>query len=349
MTLFVLAGIALQATAWANPRTIPARKPSVLKPGQAVRLPGQDKYARELLRQMLQAEQQVALSGDQVTFLIRNGQPVTSEQQVLRNGTHAYRMEYVQPANLAGELIIDNGSTFWHYSPSTKRLEQGASRINRLRSRVPQVMAQIKQGSLAAQYLGQDTVAGRTCSVVEVTSRDTTQAPQRRFWIDPTNGAQLRIDEYDANGQVLSSSYYNTVSYNPQIGPDAFRAPSVPQAIRQSAPAAAAGATPLTLPQAQALAGFTIQQPTYVPHGFRFQSASVSDFRRKKLVSLRYVNGLNVLSLFETSVGPRVAAQPALVTRPRPGVLNLVQNGLRFILVGNLSPDEMEKVIISVH
>lgn len=293
---------------------------------------------------MLQAEQRVALSGDQVTYLLRNGQPVTSEQRVLRNGTRAFRLEYAQPSNLAGELIIDDGHTFWHYAPTTKKLEEGASRINRLRGRVPRVMKQIKEGSLTAQYLGQDVVAGRNCDVVEVASRDLTQAPRRRFWIDPTNGAQLRIDEFGANGQLLSSSYYTSVSYNPPLGADAFRPPPGAHPVMPEA-----GSVPLTLPQAQAQAGFTIQQPTYLPAGFHFQAASVSDFRRKKLVALRYVNGLNVLSLFETSLGPRAAAQPPQITRPRPGVLNLVQNGLRFILVGNLTPNEMEKVIISVH
>jgi outer membrane lipoprotein-sorting protein len=307
----------------------------------------QDMAARNLLRQMLQAEQRVALSGDQVTSITRNGQIVTSEQRILRNGTRALRLEYVQPANLAGEQIIDDGHTFWHYTPSTKKLEVSASRVDSLRVRVPQVMSQIKQGLLTVQWIGQDTVAGHNCAVVEVASQDASQAPRRRFWIDMTNGAQLRIDAFGANGQQLSSSYYTSVTYNPTFAKDAFRPPAIPGDVH--ATPAETGSTPLTLPQAQAAAGFPIQQPTYLPTGFHFQTASVSDFRRQKLVALRYVNGLSVLSVFETPLAPRAAERPGEIKYPRPGVLIMTQSGLRFLVVGNLSRNEMEKVIISVH
>lgn len=323
------------------------RRPAAPRPFTSTTVSPPDGSARKLLRQMLQAEQRVSLSGDQVTYLLRNGQPVTSEQHVLRNGTHAFRMDYLQPPSLAGETIIDNGRTFWHYSPANKKMEVGPSRIDRLRSRVPEVMNQIKERVLTVQYLGQDIVAGKNCAVVEVAGRDLTQSPRRRFWIDPTNGAQLRIDQFGAGGQLQSSSYYTSVSYNPVIPPGAFTPPVAAKGTRVTAPEATVPS--LTIPQAQAQAGFPIQQPTYLPTGFRFQTSSVSDFRQQKLVALRYVNGLNVLSLFESPLGPRAAGQPTRINRPRPGVLIMTQNGLRFILVGNLSNDEMEKVIISVH
>lgn len=334
--------VAIHAKAKVKRVAIPSQPSARLaRPPAAV----QDNYARTLLRQMLQAEQHVVLQGSQTTVLNRNGRSVTSEQQVLRNGSHAFRLEYTQPARLAGQLIIDNGRAFWHYSPASKRLEVGPSRVRRLRDRVPQVMRQIKQGVLAARYIGRDTVAGRPCAVVEISSGDLAKAPSRRFWIDVANGAQLRIDEFGDRGQLISSSYYTTVTYNPTIPKDAFKPPATPKDTHLASPPMSGPS--LTVAQAQAQAGFAIQQPTYLPAGFQFQTASVSDFQKQKLVALRYANGLNVLSLFETKTGARADAPPRLL-RPRRGVFVLAQSGLRLILVGNLIQSEMEKVVISV-
>jgi negative regulator of sigma E activity len=244
---------------------------------------------------------------------------------------------------------VDNGRLFYHYVPATNSLEAGPSRIGTLIDRVPQVLDQIKRNALSVQWIGEDTVAGHACGVIEVAPNGINQSPRRRFWVDPTNGAQLRIDAYDAAGQLVSSSYYTAVSYNPPLAPGDFSPPAAPKDAR---PVASEPVGPtLTLPQAQALAGFSIAQPSYLPAGFRLQSVSLQDFRRSKLVALRYVNGLNVLSLFETPLGPnaKVPPGPLRINHPRRGVSTLTQNGLRIILVGNLTPDEMDRMISSLH
>jgi negative regulator of sigma E activity len=308
-----------------------------------------DMRARTLLRQMLQAEKTLAFSGDQITSLSHGGQIVTSEQRILRNGSHALRMEYLRPSLLAGEQIVDNGRLFYHYIPATNSLEAGPSRMETLTDRVPQVLNQNKRKALSVQWIGEDTVAGHACVVVEVAQPQINPSPKKRFWIDPVNGAQLRIDAYNAAGQLVSSSYYTAVIYNPPLAPGAFAPPVTPKDVHAAAPEAVG--TSLTLPQAQAQAGFPIEQPTYLPAGFRMQLVSIQDFRRSKLVALRYVNGLNVLSLFETPLGPnaKVPPGPTRINHPRNGVSSLTINGLRIILVGNLAPAEMDRIVISLH
>ncbi len=306
-----------------------------------------DANARGLLRQMLQAERSLVLSGDQVTTVSRGGQTLTSEQRILRDGSRAFRLEYVQPPRLAGEQIVDNGHLFYHFVPATNSLEISLSRIEHFRDRVSLVLSQVNHDALVVQWIGQDTVAGHACGVIEVAPRDLTQASRRRFWIDPTNGAQLRIDEYNAAGQLASTSYYTQITYNPPLGRDAFQPPVTPKNVRSVSPEPVGPA--LTVPQAQAQAGFPVQQPTYLPAGFHLQSASVQNFRRSNLVALRYVNGLNVLSLFETPLNPNAHVQtPGKIKHPRPGIAMTTQNGLRMILVGNIGQDEMERMISSV-
>jgi len=302
--------------------------------------------ARSLLRQMLHAENTVALSGTQVTTLVRDGQEVSSQQRVLRNGTHGVRMEYVAPPRFAGELVVDNGRVYWHYVPVTNTLETGPSHLMRLRRRVPQVMQQIKRGQLDVQYQGLDTVAGRACAVVQVRPMQAGAAPWRRFWIDTANGAQLRIEQYSPSGQRVSASAYTDVSYAPALDKDSFRIPPTPKGARVVA--LDAGPPLPSVAQAQAQVGFPIASPMYLPPGFRFQSASVSDYGGRKLVTLRYLNGLNVLSLFETPTNHAPRGPGGAVEHPRRNVTQRIVNGLRVILVSTLPPDEMERVLGSV-
>lgn len=303
--------------------------------------------AQSLLRQMLQAERSLSLSGNQTTTISRGGREVTSEQRVMRNGSHALRLEYIRPASLAGEQIVDDGHLFRRYIPATNTLEVSPSRIQRLGGRMRQVMEQIARGGLSVQTVGQATVAGRACRIIEVTPNGPTKATRRRFWIDPTNGAQLRIDQFNAGGQRVSTSYYTDITYSPTFASDAFHAPKTPGTVHTVTPQVG---TPLrTVAQAQAQAGFTILQPSFLPPGFRFQSASISDYRKNKLVALRYVNGMNVFSLFETPRPPTARPEPPKRARhPRNGVLTAEQGSLRLVLIGNLSSDDMERVLDSV-
>ena len=309
--------------------------------------PAPDLDAQNLLRRMLQAEKSLPLSGTQTTTISRDGRDVTSEQRVLRNGSRALRLEYIRPANLAGEQIVDDGRLFRRYIPATNTLEVSPSRIQRLGGRMRQVMEQITKGGLSVQSVGQETIAGRACRVVEVMPSGLTKATRRRFWIDPTNGAQLRIDQFNAAGIRVSTSYYTDITYNPTFAPDAFRAPKTPGTVRTVTPQV--GTALPSVAQAQTQAGFTVLQPSFLPPGFRFQSASISDYRKNKLVALRYVNGMNTFSLFETPRPPEARPEePKRVRHPRNGVLTGEQGNLRLVLIGNLSGEDMERVLASV-
>lgn len=340
-----------------GPHTPPKRERHVTTPAvqtperygkaPAVQTPASASDAQNLLRQMLQAERSLALTGNQITTILRGGREITSEQRVMRKGSHALRLEYIRPASLEGEQIVDDGHLFQRYIPATNTLEVSPSRIQRLGGRTRQVMEQIARGDISVQAVGQEIIAGRLCRIIEVAPNGPTRATRRRFWIDPANGAQLRIDQYNAGGQRISTSYYTNITYSPTFAPDAFHAPKTPGTVHTVTPQVG---TPLhTVAQAQAQAGFTILQPSYLPPGFRFQSASLSDYRKKKLVALRYVNGLNVFSLFETPRPPNARpAPPKRARRARNGVLTAEQGDVRLVLIGSLSDDDMERVLSSV-
>ncbi len=301
-----------------------------------------DPAAQDLLKRMLQAENSLALTGDQVTTVSRDGLDVSSEQQVMRAGARALRLVYMRPPRLAGEEILDNGRFYCHLIPAKDTLELSPSRIGNLRVRVPQVIGQIRSGRLIAQTVGQDVVAGHDCIVVQVATRSAAAVPWRRFWIDPTNGAQLRIEQYSASGQLQSASYYTEISYNPAFDRFTFRLPNAGSRVIERGFAAPS----LTLDQVRSEAGAPVPAPSYVPEGFHFQAGSVSDAHGRKVLELRYVNGVNVLSVFETSDTP--GSGPSRMEHPRQGVLFGRQAGMKVVVIGNLNDAEIERVLTSL-
>ena len=315
---------------------------------RALRLPKRnaapsDPAAQALLKKMLQAENSLAFSGDQITTVTRGDLDLSSEQQVQRQGAKALRIDYLRPARLAGEQIVDNGRFYSHSIPSKDTLELSPSRIGTLRMRVPEIIRQIKQGRIMVRSLGMDTVAGHACTIVEVTTPGPVPAAARRFWIDPTNGAQLRIEQYDPNGKLRSTSYYAQVDYTPAFTGKTFQLPTTGGKV------VATGFAPatLTLEQVQAQAGFTVPTPAYLPSGFHLSGGAISDSRRGRVVELRYVGGgATALSLFETP-DPRPSG-PARIERTRRGVAAGRQAGMKLVLIGNLSDAELKKMLASV-
>ena len=342
MLLFslVLATMPLQAA----PQGIIAPRPSVHVP-HAMPLPhtgaATDPAARNLLRQMLQAENTLPLSGDQVTLVVRNGLDISSEQQVQRNGARALRLDYLRPARLAGEQIIDNGRFYCHLVPSKNILELSPSRVQALRVRVPQVIQQVRSGRLWVQALGQDTVAGHTCVVVQVMVPSAGPVPSQKFWIDPANGAQLRNEQYDSQGRLRSASYYTQVTYNPAFDKAAFRLPKSGKIVPQGF-----AAPTLTLDQVRAQAGFPVQTPSVLPAGFRYQGGSVSARRGQSVVELRFSRSAGGLSVFETPDKPGIGPLP--IQHPRQGVLFSSQNGLKIVIIGNLENGELDALLASL-
>jgi len=300
-----------------------------------------DPAARSLLQEMLNAERSLVLSGQQTTVLYRPLRTVISQQWVIRNGDHAYRMEYQQPEQMAGQVVVDNGQLEWHYFPRRKTMEVTPSRIGRMRDRIGPVLRALNRGSLSVQITGQDRVAGHDVQIIQISPAGTFRGA-RRYWVDPTNGAQLKIETYGPDGQLESISYFTQVTYNAPLDRGAFAPPHVPAETRivSATPGQTLAAAP-----SDTQAGFHVLQPTYLPAGFRFQSATQSQVGGEPLIGLQYGDGVTVLSVYEN---PLRRPQPDKIMHPRHGVLVVRQGGIRLFLIGNLPDAEMSRIAQSL-
>jgi len=100
----------------------------------------------------------------------------------------------------------------------------------------------------------------------------------------------------------------------------------------------------MTLREAEAAAGFRAARPTYLPPGYRFLDNQVAVMHqgRRVILWLPFSNAVDTFSLFQRRVG--APAPPS----PSGRSLTWTLTGFRFVLVGNLSPEQLRQIRDSV-
>jgi negative regulator of sigma E activity len=306
-----------------------------------------DAEAQTLLQRMLQAERTLTVSGEQVTTLYRPEQTFSATQSVERQGDHAFRLVYHSPDAVNGEVIVDNGHVFWHSIPSAHKLEVGPSHLNALRQESSWIIRNLESHQLTVHLVGHDIIAGQIAQVIEVTTASS--IGERKYWVDPVTGAELKIQTFGPNNQLVSETYYTKIDYNPTLTHSDFGPPPVDPSYAV-APMTPDGSTPISSIPTTDQCGFIITLPAFLPPGFAFQSAMIMPVKGQKLVGLNYANGLVTLSIFEQPILPRHGESPQQnqFKSPRPNVLTARMNGYRYILIGSLPQEVLQQVAESM-
>jgi len=295
---------------------------------------------RALIERMQRADARICFIGVQTSRVSYPGGIATSQQRMYRLGNRSLRLDFLSgPGGLAGETIVDNGTTFYHYLPARRTMDEGPSRLHRERLRARQMLDLIKSGQVTARNLGRDEVAGRSCTIVELRLADTS-APWRAFWVDDATGVQLKNGQYRNDGSILSSSALTEVRFVDSIPVSTFAAPKVAAGTHVQRIAVPHKST---VAEVQARAGFPIKQPTYIPSGYQFDAAGMSRFYGAPMVTLRYTDGPRVISLFEMQ-GTGASEGPS---HPTADVSISFVGGLKIVAVGGATGD-MDRMLASM-
>jgi outer membrane lipoprotein-sorting protein len=322
---------------------------SRILPAQNLPSPPQNQQqAYVLLVKMLSAAKSLDISGEQETILYRPEQTFTASQTVERQGDKAMRIEYKSPQAVAGDVFVDNGKVAWHYIPSANKLEVGTSGFGRFHHESEGILRRLNSQQLTAQIVGQEVVAGQNAQIVQVTAPNS--FGQRRYWIDPSNGAQLKIVTFGTLGQMVSQTYFTKISYRARFGGNEFGPPKVSPSTATVLMSPRGSQTIAGMPPAGEC-GFEPLVPSYVPPGFTFQYSMIMPMHGQKMVSLIYGNTLTTLSIFEKEISVEDGQKPPAdeIVSPRQGVVTAVRHGCQYILVGNLPSNVMQQVLKSMH
>lgn len=299
------------------------------------------------VRAAYQSESRITLSGVMRTTSYLQAGEISSEVAVYRKAGMT-RYEYRSP-ELRGLVLIDKGDTLIRLDPATRTAT--VETVHRSPATVELVLKNYQ-----TVLSGQEQLLGRQTDVVTLKPRQG-DGPSRKLWIDRATGVVLRTEQYNSSGKLVSRSVYLSVDWKANPPDHLF---TVPEGWKQvNAPVQAERHW-----QKEDLSrrlGFTVREPGYVPPGFVLDGFHlVIRPNAQPSAHIRYVDGLNSISIFEHRCPPgrgrgfqwgrRMGRRGncEFFTSQEGNVLVKEVGGIRFIVVGDLPEGDLQKVIDSL-
>lgn len=282
--------------------------------------------------------------------LVINGRTVV---RVTHGAGDRIRQEVLFPPGMAGELILDNGRTRWHYSPRTSLVDISPSVVS---TRQQHVSERLMARNFKLVVRKKAVIADRPTLVVEVlpllAGRDS-----QRLWLDQATLVPLRVERLSPEGQLRESSEFRRIEVPATPAPDAFEFALPPHArVSTSVNLIASGRG---LGDLKAQTSFPIKMPSYLPQGFEVLDCHLIETRGVRSIHWRLSDGLDMMSLFQTDrehghpqpPGARALdlkqARGYMLERGAHRMLCWVTDTGAFTLIGDLNLEELKKIAAS--
>ncbi len=240
--------------------------------------------------------------------------------RLFQKGPESYRLEYLEPADLAGTVVVSNGTRKWRYDPATQTaLTVAGPYIQAAFSGSPypgwaeevRGYAETVAESLAEQnasYRGSETIGGRNAYILEVAGGSKLfEAPTRyreavyrcRAWIDAETWLLLGVEMYGREGNLILSAEYTGLSANTGLPDDLFAFD--PPAGVEVRPMPTAAITPLFLSSIDGARRCGAEMPSYLPEGYAFADGV---HLPGGYTTLRFTNGTGELEVVKRLYDP---------------------------------------------
>jgi outer membrane lipoprotein-sorting protein len=300
-----------------------------------------------ILQTALEAPRLVDYEGTKVITVLRGRGTETITVAESHKRPDATRLEYLSPEDLAGRLIVDNGTVAWHYEPRLNMAFEGPTLGGQALSRDLTMLLR----NYRVTSLGVEDVIGRQAYVIALDP--VRLGVRRQLWVDRATGTVLRSEERDPSRGVILSAYFSRISFSLNL-PEAyfqFRMPGGARGFKMFT-TEAGSMSPAAL---QARVRFPVLIPPALPEGYTFRGGALSRFGSLESVYLRYSNGGNLISFFEApagSIGWPSAGQPVTVEGQPARLVDLgyfrvliwEQRGLRVTAVGTVPTETLRTV-----
>jgi len=226
-----------------------------------------------------QIEQQILTHQDSVQSFTCNMVMSSNNETMVMN--YAYkqpnmiRMEYTEPSEVAGQVMVSNGTYIWMYDPAENTVKTAnipeSAQTNRSRDAL---FLKDLIDTCTIVPNGAGTVSGRQCHRITATPEDVSMPMSVEVWLDKWNWMPLKIETYQ-NDELMMSMEYQDIEFNVDIPNSTFEFEIPEGATVESADEAEAPKT-MTLEEAQAEVLFDIKEPAYLPSGYELESVMVT-------------------------------------------------------------------------
>ncbi len=273
------------------------------------------------------------------------------------------RIEYLEPAEMAGQVMVNDGKTIWSYDPKKNevtRMDMPEISKPSEQDYTQSIKELLNQTDIS--YQGTEKFEGRSVYIIKASPKNGSMLMGIRYsmLVDSENWMPLKIEMFDKNDKLMTSIEYRDIKFNTGI-PDSefeFKVPEGAKVITRELPAPP---KKMTLEEARKEVNFTVLSPSYVPSGYTFDSATVFKYDGKESVSLLYRNSSSTFvlteKLFDDIQRPDFGevekvsingAEGKLISLPGSNMLVWNNGKLELILSVTLSKEEMIKVAGSV-
>ncbi|MFO7946335.1 MAG: sigma-E factor regulatory protein RseB domain-containing protein [Armatimonadota bacterium] len=244
--------------------------------------------SHELLRDIRKAHRTLAVKGEVVTRIRLRGEMISADARIHR-GRGRMQLEFIS-GKAAGAQIVQQQGSVWQISPDGET-------VRKLPHNPLDTMPRPGKNTQVTVARG-STIAGRATRRVTVKPARQSQA-RLEIWADKENNFPLRMDRYNAGGELVSSTRYKEVSFSTE-------APKAVELQGRASPNEIETAK-IDKQQAAELLGQDPVVPEYVPAGFDFQGYYRHHSRRGEIVALRYSDGVRLLTILQMQQPEEVA------------------------------------------
>lgn len=303
------------------------------------------------LRRAYESAQRASYTGTVTTAVFYMGREFRTQSAVLHRGGEE-RIKYLS-GPVAGVLVVARRGETRTYQPGARQVIVSRAPGGRSDGAALDLLL----ANYAASLAGSGRVAGRSADIVAVTPRRRGN-PSKKLWIDRGTGVILRSEDRSASGELRSRTEFTAI----RCGASAPSAAFEPTADIGPAWTTKERDRELTQAELQKAVGLRVVPPQYLPPGYVPDGMNVYSCAcgcGHKAAHLRYTDGLNSISVFETPAHPACGSAACSVHCPTTGRCQVrdarqarvatASSGTRsIVVVADLPEEEIARVAKSI-
>ena len=224
---------------------------------------------------------------------------------------NSYRWEFLNPDGRVNRVHVRAGDSEVLHMAGQPTVLQGKA----TKATPKQISADSEWDLVQKNYqilqVGEGAVAGRKTIVLELSPRAAGK-PKQQFWIDPDSGVILAIKRFREGGHLAIYSRFTEFQQGPEISDDRFATTSSSEAATEKH---GYDQEFKSLAEFEKQSGNKSRLPAVLPMGFEFESVDTFKSDSFTVHHFRYTDGMNVVSIFETTK-PSKFASPSTRTLP---------------------------------
>ena len=321
----------------------------------------------KILKRIMNAEDKVAYVGTRMIIMNTSRGTITREEAVIHQPPEIHAVT-VLPI-LEDGLSLKRGDQELHKGSERNRRagrrdeKRGDRRRFSLDRKRMTTLSQKEVELLAQNYTFDsgpaDPIAGQETDLVTVSPRFEAR-PTKRLYLARDTGVILRIEDFDADGNLRFMSVYTQISFEGEAIAQKLvewhrNEKSPPEKRRRRS-------QPITLDEAKTVLGDKLIEPTYLPPGFQLLETRYFK-HRSDTVYLRYTDGMLTFTVFESKSKQErnradkregvqhIQIQGTSARHEKRGPIHILQwsvSDLNFTVMGELHRDELIKVAESL-